>query len=155
MKHILFANLILAFSLMTTPASAKSNFQFSNAWIRATPPNAQVAGGFLTIMNSGNEDRLLSATSNLAKTVEIHEMKTVDGVMQMRKITGGLETPAGKTITLKPGGYHLMLISPKQTFAEGQKVTISLVFERSGKHDVVFKVLKAAPKSADPEHDQH
>lgn len=155
MKHILIANLILAFSLMTTPASAKSNLQFSNAWIRATPPNAEVAGGFLTIMNSGNQDRLLSATSNAAKTVEIHEMKTVDGVMQMRKITGGLAIPAGKSVTLKPGGYHLMLISPKQTFIEGQNIAISLVFEKAGKHDLVFKVLKAPPAGAGQAHMQH
>ena len=143
---------LLALGLITG-AQAADSLSFSHAWVRATPPNAKVAGGFVEIRNAGKSaDRLLSASSDAAERVEIHEMKMAGDVMQMRQLTEGLVIPAGQSVQLKPGSYHLMLIAPKRAIAEGQKVAISLVFEKAGKRTVAFMAAKqpavAAPEAA-------
>ena len=87
------------------------NLVITQAWSRATPGGAQVAGGYLTIENKGSQpDRLLSASTNAAKKIEIHEMALDKGIMTMRPIDGGLFIEAGKTVKFEPGGRHLMLI---------------------------------------------
>ena len=114
----------------------------SDAWSRAMPPGAKVAGGFMTIRNGGaQDDRLLSLSSEAAGSVEVHEVREVDGVMQMRPLVDGLVIPAGGEVELKPGGYHLMFMQPAQAFKEGDTVTATLVFEQGGEQKVDFKVL--------------
>lgn len=120
--------------------------QFSNAWIRATPPNAQVAGGFVEINNQGSDDRLLSISSALSSKVEIHEMQMQGDVMQMRQLKDGLQIPGKEITTLKPGGLHLMFIAPKQALIVGQKISATLIFAKAGKREVVFTVRKNAPE---------
>jgi copper(I)-binding protein len=130
-------------------AQAADSLAFSNAWVRATPPNAKVAGGFVEIRNSGKSaDRLVSASSDVAERVEIHEMKMAGEVMQMRHLTEGLVISAGQSVQLKPGSYHLMLMAPKKPIAEGQKVTITLIFENAGKRAVEFTAAKQPPMAA-------
>jgi copper(I)-binding protein len=130
-------------------AQAADSLTFSNAWVRATPPNAKVAGGFVEIRNAGKSvDRLVSASSDVADRVEIHEMKMAGEVMQMRHLTEGLVISAGQSVQLKPGSYHLMLMAPKKPIAEGQKVTITLVFEKAGKRAVEFTAAKQPPMAA-------
>lgn len=137
-------------------AQAADSLAFSNAWVRATPPNAKVAGGFVEIRNAGKTaDRLVSASSDVAERVEIHEMKMAGDVMQMRQLTEGLAIPAGQSVQLKPGSYHLMLISPKNAIAEGQKVTLTLVFEKAGRRTVEFTAAKQAPGAAMEDHHAH
>jgi copper(I)-binding protein len=139
---------LLAVGLITG-AQAADSLAFSNAWVRATPPNAKVAGGFVEILNAGkNADRLLSASSDAAERVEIHEMKMAGDVMQMRQLTEGLMIPAGQSVQLKPGSYHLMLMAPKKPIAEGQKLIITLVFEKAGKRSLEFTAAKQAPVAA-------
>ena len=143
---------LLALGLITG-AQAADSLVFSNAWVRATPPNAKVAGGFVEIRNAGKSaDHLLSASSDAAERVEIHEMKMAGDVMQMRQLAEGLMIPAGQSVQLKPGSYHLMLIAPKRAIAEGQKVAIMLAFEKAGKRTVAFMAAKqpavAAPEAA-------
>ncbi len=148
---------VFALSLAFTASAAEtSTLQFSHAWVRATPPNAKVAGAFLSIENtSAKPDRLLSASTDVAAKVEIHEMKMEGEVMQMRQLSGGLSIPAKQSVSLKPGGYHLMLIAPKQPFVAGQKVAITLVFEKAGKRTLEFAVSKQAPEQATSEHMLH
>ena len=139
----------------TTVAAAPSTLTIDQAWVRATPPNAAVAGGFLRINNTGAaDDALLSADTEAAERVEIHEMKMRGEVMEMRQLTGGLDIPAGKTVELKPGGYHLMLIKPKRPLAEGQSVTLTLRFRKAGERTVSFMVHQQMPM-ADHDMSQH
>ena len=145
MKAKLFTTLALLFLLSLNNVLAKSTMQFSNAWIRATPPNAQVAGGFVEIDNGGSDDRLISISSSLSSKVEIHEMKMDGDVMQMRQLKDGLQIPGKEITVLKPGGLHLMFIQPKQALREGQKITATFLFAKAGKREVVFTVLKSAP----------
>jgi periplasmic copper chaperone A len=82
-------------------------------WARATPKGAEVGAGYLKITNTGKEaDRLMGGSLPVATSVEVHQMTMSDGVMKMRKVDNGLEIKPGKTVELKPGGYHLMLIGP-------------------------------------------
>lgn len=142
----------LAFSAV---AAAPSTITIDQAWVRATPPNAAVAGGFLRVTNAGAaDDALLSAGTDAAERVEIHEMKMRGEMMEMRQLTGGLDIPAGNTVELKPGGYHLMLIKPKRPLAEGQSVTLTLRFRNAGERKVAFMVHKQMPM-ADHDMSQH
>jgi periplasmic copper chaperone A len=138
-------SLITAAALIATPASAQNyklgSLEIDQPWTRATPPTAKAGGGFLTITNKGTTpDRLVAARSAASDKVEIHEMKMDGSVMRMRELDKGLEIPAGATVTLKPGGYHIMFMELKAPFAKDAKVPVTLVFEKAGSIDVPFTV---------------
>jgi copper(I)-binding protein len=139
------------FSAGATQPAKSGTIVIEQAWTRATPPNAPVAGGFLTIRNNGNRaDRLVSVTSPDADRVEIHHMSMDGGVMRMRKLTDGLPIGAKAVMTLKPGGYHLMFIGPKRRLVEGDTVTATLRFEHAEAREVRFEVRPIG--SAAPHH---
>lgn len=121
----------------------------NNPAVRATVPGASVAGGYITINNGGKEaDRLIAASTATADHIEIHEMSMENDVMKMRQLKDGLEIPAGETVELKSGGYHLMLMKPAKPYVEGEKVPVTLEFEKAGKIDMEFNVTSAKGKAA-------
>jgi hypothetical protein len=125
-------------------------------WTRATAPAAKVAGGYLTIENKGREaDRLLSATFNGSKVVEVHEMAVEAGVMRMRELPKGLEIGPGQKVELKPGGFHLMFIDLKASLKEGERVKGVLVFEKAGRIEVEFKVGAMGARGGGHDHHGH
>ena len=106
----------------------------SQAWSRATPGGAKVAGGFLTIENKGSSpDKLVAVSAEIAGKAQVHEMAMDIGVMKMRPLDKGLVIDAGKTVKLAPGGNHLMLQELKGPFKQGDKVPVTLQFEKAGK----------------------
>ena len=106
----------------------------TQAWSRATPSGAKVAGGYLTVENKGAAaDRLIGGSGDVAGRVEIHEMAVDNGVMKMRPLDKGLDIAPGKTVKLAPGGYHLMLMDLKSQLKQGDKVPVTLQFEKAGK----------------------
>jgi copper(I)-binding protein len=118
-----------------------SALEISQPWARATPSSAPAGGGFLKITNTGSTpDRLVSASSPVADLVQVHEMKMDGSVMRMREVEKGLEIPAGGSVTLAPGGYHLMMMGLKAPFKQGASVPVTLVFEKAGKIDVELTV---------------
>ncbi|WP_246184794.1 copper chaperone PCu(A)C [Paracoccus aestuariivivens] len=117
------------------------DLKISSPFSRATPPGAPVGGGFLTVANGGSaDDRLVSASSPAAEKVEIHEMAMEGDVMKMRQLPDGLPIPAGTSVDLKPGGFHLMLMGLKQPLIEGESVPLTLEFEKAGKVDLSLQV---------------
>ena len=94
---------------------------------RAMLPVAKVGGGYMKLTNNGADDRLVSATSDRAGSVEFHEMKMDGGVMQMRELPNGVALPAKDTVELKPGGYHVMFMNVAKPFKEGEMVKATLV----------------------------
>lgn len=113
----------------------------SQAWSRATPGGAKVAGGFLTIENKGSApDKLVAVSAEIAGKVEVHEMAMDNGVMKMRPLDKGLVIEPGKTVKLAPGGNHLMLQDLKRPFKQGDKVPVTLEFEKAGKVAVSLDV---------------
>ena len=149
------ALLVLALAC-TAHAAEPSGLRFYNAWVRATPPNAQVAGAFLTIDNPGpTPDRLLSASTDRAARVEIHEMKMDGDVMKMRAISG-IDIPPGAEVSVAKGnakGFHLMLLGLKKPLKDGDKFAMWLTFKRAG--EVEVEVWVQSPADADkPEQSQ-
>lgn len=144
----LVRNLAAAIALAALPAAVLAHdpvhlgaLVISGGFSRATLPNAPVAGGFLTIENSGTEDdRLIGAASEIAGRVEVHEMAMEGEVMKMRELKDGLPIPAGETVELKPGGFHVMFMDLKQPFVEGGKVMVTLTFEKAGSVEVPLMV---------------
>ena len=117
---------------------------------RATPPAAVVAGAYLKVKNNGKEsDRLVGASSPVAKETEVHEMHLEGGVMRMRAVSG-IDIKPGATIALQPGGYHVMLKGLTRPLVEGDKFPLTLSFEKAGPVEVVVKV--EAMGTAGPTH---
>ena len=125
----------------------------TQAWSRATPGGAKVAGGYLTIENKGSApDRLIGGSADLADKVQVHEMATNNGVMTMRPLDKGLAIEPGKTVKLAPGGYHLMLLDLKSPLKQGDKLPVTLEFEKAGKVKLSLDVQGVgaqAPAGAD------
>jgi copper(I)-binding protein len=121
------------------------DIEISAAFARATLPNAPVGGVYMTITNTGDtDDRLVSVASDVAEVVELHQMALVDDVMNMRPVEGGLALPAGETVTLAPGGLHVMFMGLGQPFTEGECVTVTLTFETAGTTDICVPVMATA-----------
>jgi periplasmic copper chaperone A len=128
-------------SLANAAEVTVGSLTISGGFSRATLPNAPVGGGFLTITNTGAEDdRLVSATSPAAGDVQIHEMKMEGDVMKMAQLPDGLPIPAGQTVTLQPGGFHLMFMQLKQALVEGTKLPVTLTFEKAGSIEVELDI---------------
>ncbi|MTH33981.1 copper chaperone PCu(A)C [Paracoccus limosus] len=144
----LFLGLALAAPAVADPVH-QGDLTLSDAYMRAMPPHAPVAGAYVTIANAGSApDRLISASSPRAGQVRIDEMIMQGEVMKMRALPDGLPIPAGETVTLQPGGYHLMFLEVPQSFTEGDTVEATLVFERAGRVTLPFEVRARAATSA-------
>lgn len=110
-----------------------SEIIFGPLQFRATVGSMPSSAAYVSIMNHGKmEDRLVGATSNLARKTELHKMEMDNGVMKMRPVEGGIDLPAGKTIHLSPGGYHVMLIGLNAPLTANSIFEITLVFRNAG-----------------------
>jgi copper(I)-binding protein len=126
--------------------------EIGHPWARATPPTAPAGGGYMTITNKGTDpDRLVSVKSPAAGMVQVHEMKMEGNVMRMRELEGGLAIPPGATVALAPGGLHLMMMGLKVPLKQGERVPVTLVFEKAGTIDVEL-VIAAMGATSTHEH---
>ncbi len=117
--------------------------KLSDGFAHATLPNQPVAGGFVTITNTGEAaDTLIAAQSNLAGVMQIHEMAMQDDTMIMRELEGGLVVPAGETVTLEPGGLHLMFMQLNGPLVDGEDVIVTVTFEDAGDVELTLPVRK-------------
>jgi copper(I)-binding protein len=131
--------------LLAPPAGAAENkigdLVISQAWSRATPGGAKIAGGYLTIENKGpTPDRLVGGTWDAGAKVEVHEMTATNRVMTMRPLEQGLAIEPGKTVKLAPGGIHLMLFDLKSPLKQGDKISVTLEFEKAGRVTISLDV---------------
>jgi uncharacterized protein YcnI/copper(I)-binding protein len=132
------------------------DLEITGAFTRATLPNAPVGGGYLTITNNGAaDDRLVSVSTPLAGTSQIHEMKMEGDVMKMNELPDGLAIPAGESVSLAPGGYHLMFMGLTGPFVEGQSIAVTLTFEKAGTVEVQLPVGSPAAKGPAMGHSMH
>ena len=148
-KHIAFAAAFTLASLTGIAASDAHEIKFGNLvihhpWSRQVPAAADVAAGFMIITNNGKEDdRLVSATSEISSSAQIHDMKMVGDVMKMQELTDGVVIPAGATVKFKPKSLHIMFLGLKQPTMEGEEFSGTLTFEKAGTVSVDYEV--AAP----------
>ena len=124
-------------ALVATASQAQTTV--TEPWVRATVAQQKASGLFARI-TSVKGARLVAASSPVAGGVEIHEMRMDGDVMRMRALPRGLELPAGKTVDLAPGGYHLMLIDLKQQLKAGDTVAVTLVIEGADKKRETLQV---------------
>lgn len=108
-------------------AEIQVGLQISGAWVRPTPPGAEVGAAYATLRNTGDRPlQVLGVASDVSSTAEIHEMSMAGGVMQMRHLSEGLTLAAGQGTELAPGGTHLMLIGLKRPLVAGESVQLTL-----------------------------
>jgi copper(I)-binding protein len=106
--------------------------------------------GYMTITNGGTEaDRLTAAKSPLAGDASLHKMEVNNGVMSMTPIEGGVDIPAGGTVVLGPGSFHIMFMSLQGAPKEGDHLPVTLTFEKAGSVDTFLHVMAVGASSID------
>jgi copper(I)-binding protein len=144
--------------LLASPFAASAHVVFtlgtleiSAGFTRATLPNAPVGAGYITITNKGTaDDTLLGATSPVAGVTQIHEMKMEGDVMKMTELPDGLVIPAGQSVTLAPGGLHIMFMDLKEPLVEGSMVPVTLTFATGG--TIEIQLVVGSINADEPEH---
>ena len=144
----MFRFLIFTLLFFQTPAWA---LEASDGWMRAMPPGQPTAAAYLTLNNGAEAPvRLVAARTDFAGRVEIHESSQVDGMWRMRQLDA-LVIPAGGSVTLAPGGAHLMLFGLTQPIREGDSLAITLELDNGETLPVTIDVV--SPGSG--HHHQH
>lgn len=124
------------------PTAAPASVTVSDAWCRPTPNGGRVAGCYVTL-TAATDDRLVGSSSPAAATLQLHEMSTEGGMMKMGEIQGGLPLPGGQSVTLAPGGNHLMLIGLTAPLVEG--ATVPVTFDFATAADVTVQAAVRQP----------
>ena len=127
--------------LLTAAAAFAQNTMVSEPWARASPGAVKNGAAFMTLMSHGEADRLISASAPVSEAVELHAHINDNGVMRMREIPA-IDVPAGGTVTLKPGGLHVMFIGLKAPLTQGGSFPLALNFEKAGTITVQVPVKK-------------
>jgi copper(I)-binding protein len=136
--------------LVALQAHAKGDIEVHAAWSRATPRGAKVGAGYLQIRNNGDQpDRLVAASTPVARRVEMHVTQREGEVMRMRQVKN-FEIPPRGSITLAPGGSHLMLVDLERPLKKGERLPMKLRFERAGEVEVELEVQE--PGARHPRH---
>lgn len=138
MKRIINSSMLVALLFAAIALPSYAQVTVKDPWVRATVAQQKSTGAFMQI-TSNHDARLLEAKSPVAGVVEVHEMSMDNGVMKMRAIKG-LDLPAGKSVELKPGGFHIMMMDLKQQIKEGDIVPVTLVVEGKDKKRTSLEV---------------
>jgi copper(I)-binding protein len=139
----LFALSVLQLSVSQARADdyKVGSIQITQPWARATPKGAITGAAYMTVTNSGTTAQHLNCVSSDAATeCQIHEVTMDGGVMKMRPLQGGLEVKPGETVTLKPGGFHLMLVGLKQPLQAGKSIDATFKVDSGGTVQVAFPI---------------
>lgn len=145
---------LLATTLLFAALPAFAQVTVSAPWVRGTVSQQKTTGAFMQLKSEKNV-RLVAVKSPVAGVVEIHEMAMENNIMKMRALTNGLDLPAGKTIELKPGGYHVMLMDLKQTLKAGEQVAMTLVIEDKDKKQTSVDITVPIRPLADTKAMEH
>jgi len=141
MKKYLFTIAVLF--VLTGLSYAQSKVVVEDAWVGEVPPSSPVAAAYMTIRNEGTaDDKLLSVTTNISGHTMIHETVIDDKGVASMEMVNALVIPAGKSVTLKPGGTHVMLMDLKEPVTGKEKIELDLKFENAGKMKVEAPVKK-------------
>ena len=140
-KCTLAAALVTVAPVAFAQDGGTSRIVVEQPWARATPAGAPTGAAYATLVNKSNAgDQLTAASSDVAATVQIHQMSVVKGVMEMHQLADGLAIPAGASVTLKPGSYHVMLIGLKKPLIAGETLPLTLTFANAGNISVTVPI---------------
>jgi copper(I)-binding protein len=141
---------IACVALLAWAGASQAQVQVKDAWARSTVQGQTATGAFMSL-TSAEGARLIGASSPVAGVVEIHEMVMDGNVMKMRAVPG-LDLPPGRSVELKPGGYHVMLLDLKQPLKPGERVPVELRLETRDKRlltqPIEVEVAARAPAAA-------
>ena len=144
-----------AFTLLCLSAFAQAEITVENPYVRAVPPGQMISAAFMQLNNSGSEQvALISASSSIAKNVELHNHINADGVMKMRQVDK-ISITANGTASLQPGGYHIMLIGLNQDLTEGQEIDLKLQFSDNSEQALTIPVQKVMTGMKNHNHGHH
>lgn len=138
-------NTLLSAALMTgllTSTAAWAEIMVKDAYVRSSTPNSKTGAAFMMLMNhSDADDRLISASSDISKRVELHtHIEDENGVMKMTELEDGMTIPAGGMHHLKRGGDHVMFMGLNESLVQGEDITVTLTFEKAGDVEVTIPV---------------
>ena len=143
---------IAALLALTAGFAYAQTVEVKDAWVRAAVSGQSGTGAFMNI-TARDGARLVGVSSPLAGVAQVHEMKMEGDVMKMRAVPV-LELPAGQTVQLKPGGYHVMLMDLKQSLPKGSMLPLTLTFRDAkgveSKLALKLPVASSAPGTVAP-----
>lgn len=146
-KFLRAASLAAVFTLLAAPLAHAHEYTLGklaigHPYARATVPGQPAGGAYLSIDNQGTTaDKLVALSSPVAKSTELHTMSMEGNLMKMREVAGGLEIKPGQKIVMQPGdGYHIMLMGLAKPLKSGDKLPLTLRFEKAGKIEVTVNV---------------
>jgi len=150
--------LLTAFIFLLAAVAAHAQVEVSDAWARATGQGQKTTGVFMNL-TAKKATRLVGVKTDLTSTAEVHEMKMEKDVMKMQAVKA-LDLPAGKTVALKPGSYHVMLMDLKDPIKEDSQVVLTLLFEDASGVKTQKEVKAVAKKMGmggkdKPQHGEH
>lgn len=156
-------NTLLSAALMTgllTSTAAWADIMVKDAYARSSTPNSKTGAAFMMLMNHGEaDDRLISASSDVSKRVELHtHIEDENGVMKMTELEDGMAIPAGGMHALKRGGDHVMFMGLTESLVQGEDITVTLTFEKAGEMEIKIPVdneRKPDHGSMDHSHKDH
>lgn len=154
MKRFAVIACVLALAGLAIPAKARNAapvrpIVVENAWARAMPGGVTTAAIYLTLTNRGDTaDRLIACTTPVARAVQIHETTAHGDIMRMRAVADGVPLPPHRSVALKPGAHHLMLVGVKEPIRVGATVALTLQFAHAG--DMTVEVPVTALRNDRP-----
>jgi copper(I)-binding protein len=125
--------------LATTPVAQSNGIAIRDPWARQGT-NGDNSAAYLVITNATSADTLLSATGDVATSVELHTVVNENGMMQMIPAEGGVPVDANGIQSLKPGSFHIMLIGLRKDLKSGDSFPLTLTFANAGPINVMFEV---------------
>lgn len=134
-----FAAFLLNFVVVIS-ALANTDITVENPYVRETIPGTSSSAAYMVIKNRSDKDvKLLAATSNISKRIELHQHLMQDGMMKMREVEG-ITVPANSSVVLQPSGYHIMIFALQNGVKAGEKVPFSLLFSDNQTVEVIATV---------------
>jgi copper(I)-binding protein len=153
LSALFIASLLIASSTYASNETKVGPLKIENPQARSTVPAQKMSGGFMKIENVGAADKLISASSSVSKSMELHTMSMDNNVMRMREVKS-IDLPAKSKVELKPGGLHLMFIDLNKQLKAGDIIPVKLKFEKAGEVEVKFQVMgNKPPDHGQPGHD--
>lgn len=140
MKKLSFMALIAAFAIVAGACSGSDDLSVDDPWGRPSPMSEGNAAFYMDIRGGGEDDTLVSASAAPCGMVELHETSMSDGVMSMQHLPEGIPIPAGETVSLEPGGLHVMCMNVSDPLELGEMIDVALVFESGTEMTVTAEV---------------
>ncbi len=151
---------ITALGLVTATAASAHDYSVGELEIHhpmafETAETAKVGAGYLEIVNAGDAaDRLIAVRADIPR-IELHDIEDKDGVVKMVERENGIDIPAGATVSLKPGGLHIMFMGLEGALVAGTEIPATLVFEQAGEVDVIFMIEERDGSAKAHDHSEH